>query len=187
VQGQGYPPRHRRTWIRSLRWVLVAGSLALAGVLLYRHDYIIGFLIGGLALVRVIYLVGTSRRAVYAGRPYGTPPGEPGHAGPVRGALRELARKELVVAASQIGLDANQMRRAFKEGRSIAELAAGAGVALESIVRAMVADATRAIDQKVAAGQMDERVADRTKARLPVWAGRLVNFHKGDLVRSSPK
>jgi hypothetical protein len=185
VQGQGDPTRHRRTWIRSLRWVLVAGSLALAGVLLYRHDYIIGFLIGGLALVRVIYLVGTSRRAVYARRPYGQRPGERGLAEPVRSALRELARQELVVAARQIGLDANQLRHAFQEGRSIAELAAGAGVALEPIVRVIVADATRAIDQKVAAGQMNEQVADRAKARLPVWAARLVNFRKG--IRSLPR
>jgi hypothetical protein len=52
-------------------------------------------------------------------------------------------------------------------------------------VRVIVADATRAIDQKVAAGQMNEQVADRAKARLPVWAARLVNFRKG--IRSLPR
>jgi hypothetical protein len=156
--------------------VLVAGSLALAGVLLYLHDYIVGSLIGGLALVRVVYLVGTSRRTGrFSSRPSGT--------GPVRSVLRELARHEFLVAARQIGLDPKQMRRAFDEGRSIAELAAGAGVPLERVVTAMVADATRSIDGKVATGQMTAQQAERVKARLPLWAGRLATFHKGDLRR----
>src|ERR1700722_11955388 len=52
--------------VRVLRWVLVAFSLALATVLLLRHDYVIGSLIAVLVAVRIAILVGTTRRR----RPY---------------------------------------------------------------------------------------------------------------------
>ncbi len=204
--GQVYTWGGGRSWFRYLRWVIVAGSLAIATVLIYRHDYVIGYMIGGLALLRVVYLVGTSRRALAGRSRYGSGPmwsptgvgaasgtGISGPGGPVRsgpagigplsGLLRELARPEFAVAARVIGLAPNDMRRAFNEGRSIAELAARAGVPLESVVSAMVADATETIDRRVAAGEMSEQQGQSVKARIPVWAGRLAHFHKGDLRR----
>ena len=203
---RGYSWGGGRTWFRSLRWVLVAGTLALAAVLIYRHDYVIGYLIGGLALVRVVYLAGTARRPMRGRSGYGGgqvwPPagggsasgiGTIGAAGqdrsgpsgivPVRGWLRELARPEFAVAASVIGIGPNEMRRAFNGGSSIAELAARAGVPLESVVSAMVADATEVIDRRVAAGEMSEQQGQSVKTRIPIWAGRLAHFHKGDLRR----
>ena len=127
-----------RTWIRALRWVIVAGSLAIAAVLIYRHDYVLGLLIAGLALVRVVYLVAimrrpSARRSLYGAGPWsGTGVRTFGqvhgaeHAGTLqgRGVLAGLARQEFGVAARVIGIDGIQMRRAFDEGRSIAELAA---------------------------------------------------------------
>ena len=87
------------------------------------------------------------------------------------------------MAARVIGLETNQMRRAFDEGRSIAELASDAGVPVEVIVSAIVTDATNAIDRRVGDGQMSQQQALQVKSRLPVWASRLVNFHKGDMRR----
>ncbi len=160
--------------------MLVAGTLAVAVVLIYRHDYVIGYLIGSLALVRVVYLAGTSRRPLPGRSRYAA--GSPG-IGPVRGLLRDLARPEFAVAAREIGIERHEMRRAFDDGRSIAELAARAGVPLERVVSAIVADATETIDRKVAAGEMSELQGQSVKARLPIWAGRLAHFHKGDLRR----
>ena len=185
--------------------MIVAGSLALAAVLISRHDYVIGCLIGCLALVRVVYLVGTKRRLLTLRSGYRTGPSWPPGAGTapgtgttatggpvrsgqagvgaVRGLLRELARPGFAVAARAIGIDASEMRREFNGGRSIAELAAGAEVPLEIVVNAMVADATQTIDRKVAAGEITEQQGQVVKARIPIWAGRLAHFHKGDLRR----
>jgi hypothetical protein len=196
--GPGYQTVAGRTWIRALRWVLVAGSLAVAGVLIYRHNYVIGLLIAGLALVRVVYLVATMRRSSARRSWYGAVPGGgtgmgnpgrvPGGTGPAgtakgRGVLAALALQEFGVAARVMGIDGIQMRRAFDEGRSIAELAAQSGVPLERIVSAVVSDATSTIEGRVSQGQMAQQQALEVKARIPVWASRLVNFHKGDMRR----
>jgi hypothetical protein len=179
--------------------VLVAGSLAIAAVLLLRRDYILGLLIGGLALVRVTFLVGVSsrRRAARSARGAGRVGGNsfPGgtdlpygadvpHAGPPREVLGPLRRPEYRVAAGVIGLGPSAARRAFEGGRSLAELAAGAGVPIERVVDAIVRDASAQIDSAVAEGRVAQQRAQEAKAHLPVWAGRLVNFHKGDLQRA---
>jgi hypothetical protein len=186
--GQGYLVGGGRTWIRALRWVIVAGSVAIAVVLIARRDYVLGFLIGALALARVVFLIATSGRrppvrwwnGAGSGRP-GMVASTPGGGGPVRRVLRELARPEFAVAGREMGLDASQMRRAFDEGRSVAELATGVGVPLRRIVDAIVADATSTIDRRVAEGRISQQLASQVKARIPMWAARLVNFHKGDL------
>jgi hypothetical protein len=175
--------------------VIVAGSLAVAAVLIYRHNYVIGLLIAGLATVRVVYLVAIMRRPSARRSRHGARPGSgtgfgqaPGGAGPAataqgRGVLAELARQEFGVAARVIGIDGIEMRRAFDQGRSIAELAAEAGVPLERIVSAVVSDATSAIERRVDQGQMARQQALQVKSRVPIWASRLVNFHKGDVLR----
>ena len=116
---------------------------------------------------------------------FGRPPGEAETAGRAkgRGVLAGLARQEFGVAAGVIGIRGIEMRRAFDEGRSIAELAAQAGVPLEQIVSAVVSDATSTIERRLELGQMAQDEAFQVRARIPVWANRLVNFHKGDLSR----
>jgi len=154
---------------------MVAGSLAIAAVLLFRGNYVLGLLIGGLALVRAGYLVTLRRRrtAFWA----------PSDVSSARDVLRPLARSEFQVAAGIIGLDSGQARHAFDQGRSLAEVATGAGVPVERLVTAVVSDASVKIDQDVAEGKMTQERALQAKARLPIWANRLVNFHKGDFQR----
>jgi hypothetical protein len=101
----------------------------------------------------------------------------------VRELLRGLARSEFRVAAGAIGVDPNQFRRAFKGGSSIADLAAEKGVPLDRVVNAIVADAATQVDMRVSNGALDATTAQFAKARLQIWATRLVNFHKGDLRR----
>ncbi len=168
--------RHRRTSFWTFRWVMVAIGAAIAAVLLLRGDYLLGGLIGALATVRLVYmLVFFGRRRAFRSS-YG--------AGPLGGDLRGLARSEFMVAAGVVGLDPAQVRRAFDQGRSLAELATGAGVPLERLVNAIVSDASAKIDQGVAGGRLTQERAREDKARLPVWASRLVKFHKGDLRRT---
>jgi hypothetical protein len=175
-------------FLRVLRWVLVAGSIALAVILLERRDYVIGFLIAGLAIVRVVFLIGSSRRRGFHGRGGFDGGGIPGamRAGAVgggQGPLRGLMRSEFVVAAGVIGMDLTQARNAYRGGSSIAEIAAGRGVPADRVVSAIVTDAGAKIDRAVAEGTMDRRLAYRLKGRLPVVANRFVNHHKRDLQR----
>jgi hypothetical protein len=177
--------------VRVLRWVLVAASLALATVLLLRRDYVVGFLIAGLVVVRVAILVGTAGR----GRPYrrgsrasaqqAGMPATPGVASPTAQSggrpLAGLARSEFLVAAGVIGMAPAQMSLAYNRGSSLAEMAAGNGVPLERVLNAIVGDAGSKIDDAVARGTMNPRRAVRFKSRLPVWGERLVNHHKHDL------
>ncbi|MGD0084069.1 MAG: hypothetical protein ABSD78_12850 [Acidimicrobiales bacterium] len=173
--------------MRTLRWVMVAGTLAIAAVLLLRGNYILGLLIGGLAIVRVVYMVtfARRRRAFRSSYGAGVGAGAGAHgAGPVRELLRGLARAEFPVAAGIIGMDPAQVRTAFEQGRSLAELATGAGVPVERVVNGVASDAAARIDQGVADGRVPEERALQAKAQLPVWANRLVNFHKGDFQRT---
>jgi hypothetical protein len=186
-----YGIRRRMRLVRVLRWVLVAASLALATVLLLRRDYVVGFLIAGLVVVRVAILVGTAGR----GRPYrrgsrvsaqqAGMPATPGVASPTAQSggrpLAGLARSEFLVAAGVIGMAPAQMSLAYNRGSSLAEMAAGNGVPLERVLNAIVGDAGSKIDDAVARGTMNPRRAVRFKSRLPVWGERLVNHHKHDL------
>jgi hypothetical protein len=151
---------------------MVAGSLAIAAVLLARGNDVLGLLIGGLAVVRVVYLLAVTRSRRAPRSPHG--------AGPVLDVLRGMARSEFVVAAGVIGLEPAAVRRAFDQGSSLAELATGAGVPVDRVVNAVVRDASAKLDQDVTNGRLTGPRADQAKARLPTWASRLVNFHKGD-------
>jgi hypothetical protein len=180
-------------FLRALRWVLVAGSIALAVILLARRDYILGFLIGGLAVVRVVFLVGTARRRGFYPRGgfYGG-----GMQGPMRagagggtgaggqGTLRGLMLSEFVVAAGVIGIDLTQARDAYRGGSSLAKMASDRGVPVDQVVSAIVKDAGAKIERAVEDGTMERRFAYRLKARLPVVANRFVNHHKRDLQRT---
>jgi hypothetical protein len=63
--------------------------------------------------------------------------GSPGGALHGRGVLRRLAPAEFEVAAGTIGIDLTQLRREFAAGRSIAEQATAAGVAVAAVVEAV--------------------------------------------------
>jgi len=169
--GEAMPSRSFRTF----RWVMVLGALAIAAVLLYRGDYLLGLLIGGLAVVRISYVASVARRRHAFGSSYNAGRGRQGLAG--------LARSEFIVGARALGLGPSQIRRGFDQGRSLAELAADSDVPVERIVDAVIRDASSRIDHALTNGRVNEEAAHRLKAELPAWAGRLVNFHKGDFQR----
>jgi len=173
----------RGGWFLALRWLLVAGSLTVATILLLRKDYAFGLLLAALAGIRVSYLVSVSvRRRRYrqgsdAGQTYGRNPGD------IRQILRQMAQPAFKMAAMAIGLDAVQMREAFGDGQSISELALAKGVAIEHVVSAIVSDAMSKVDDYVANGTLTQQQAMQVKSRLPRWANRLVNLHRKDIER----
>ena len=100
-----------------------------------------------------------------------------------RGALRAIARVEFELTARAIGINRDRLRRQFADGRSVAEQANAAGVAVDLVIGAVVADASARLDQAVAAGALSSAAADVARERLPVWAERLVTVHRAQLRR----
>jgi hypothetical protein len=168
---------------RTFRWVMTALGLAAAALLLANGNTLVGLVIGGLATVRLVFLLALERRrrqfrtATEGGRDGG------GGAGPAAGdypVLRSLARGQFEVAAGAIGTSPAEVRIEFANGHSIAEVAATRGVPVDSVVAAVIADASAKLDRAVADGRTSRFAADRFKSRLPQWATRLVNGHRGD-------
>jgi hypothetical protein len=85
----------------------------------------------------------------------------PGHEG--RG---ERLRAAFDAAATSLGTTPEELRDALRDGSTIAELAAEAGVEVGSVVEDMVAAATTELQEKVAAGEIDQERADEILSTL---------------------
>ena len=161
---------------RTFRWVMVTLGLSAGALLVATGNPVVGLVIGGLALVRLVFLISMERR-----RRRFRDRVRPGRAGGDYPVLRSLARGQFEVAAGAIGTSASDVRIEFANGHSIAEVATAHGVPVESVVAAVVADAAAKLDRAVADGTTTRFAADRFAARLPQWATRLVNGHRSDL------
>ena len=160
---------------RLLRWAIVIVSLAVAAVLVARGAVVIGGLVGVCVALRVGLLVSTSRRR----RPIGAYTQRSPIS--VRWLLPGIARREFHVAAVILGVNPDDLRRGFQQGRSIAQAAAAAGIATPVIIDAVVKDASAMLDRAVAEGSVSPERAVQAKATLPTWASRLVHGARGDL------
>ncbi len=84
-----------------------------------------------------------------------------------RGPHGRLARgAQLDVLTETLGLDADELRAALAEGKSLATIAAEQGVAVEDLSAALVAQAEERIDDAVADGLLDAERAEDMKANL---------------------
>ncbi len=164
--------------MRVLRWLIVAVVLALGIVLVSRGNLLMGFLLCALAALRIAFLLAFARRR--RGLRAGWSP-DPG-----RLLLRALRHREVAVAAATIGTEPAELRREFAGGRSIAEIAVAAGVAPDSVVSAVVADAGAMLSRNLADGMATPDAVARAKAELPRWATRLVHAKRDELRVSSP-
>ena len=88
--------------------------------------------------------------------------------------LQRLASMELDVAATAIGVEPEVLRHAVDDGRSIATLAADAGVPSDHVVDAVVRDANTKVDRAVADGRIAPDRGSMLRSRLPNWAAQLV-------------
>jgi hypothetical protein len=121
---------------------------------------VVGVVVLAMALLRAAVLVAIRRRGVAGAR-----------ANPRSGQLlQRLARKELDTAASAIGIPPAALRRAVDDGRTIASVAADAGVPSRQVVDAVVRDAGAKVDRAVAAGDVAPNRARIVRNRLPHWA-----------------
>jgi len=146
--------------VRTMRWVIV-GFGALAGVVLLAVGAtLIGAILLVMAVLRAVLLVAMRRRGRSGGR-----------SGPM---LQRLARNELDVAATTIGIAPDDLRRAVDDGHTIAAVAADAGIPSREVVDAVLRDAGAKVDRAVAAGNVAPNRARMVHNRLPHWAEHFV-------------
>jgi hypothetical protein len=151
-----------RNSVRTIRWALVAFGMALGIVLVATGATLIGVILLVMAGLRVAMLL-TMRRVPVM--PAGRRPGE---------LLGRLARNEMDVAATAIGIAPDDLRRAVDDGRTISAVAADAGISSRQVVDAVVRDATAKVDHAVEAGNVAPNRARMVRNRLPHWAERFV-------------
>jgi len=89
--------------------------------------------------------------------------GGPGgrHGGPGRG-----PRHGIAAAATALGMSEADLHTALRSGKSIADVAEEKNVDLQKVIDAMVDEATKKIDEAVAAGRLTQAQADEKKAGL---------------------
>jgi hypothetical protein len=81
----------------------------------------------------------------------------------------------LSAAAEVLDITEGELRRALRDGSSIADVAGDRGVEVEIVIDALVADATARIDEAVARGALDPERAAELKEALPERIDRFVN------------
>ena len=91
--------------------------------------------------------------------------------------LRRLRHHEFKVAADTIGVKPAELRSDIKGGQSVADVANAKGISVDTVVNAVVKDASARIDQAVTNGKLTQAQADAAKAKLPTRVTELVNAH----------
>jgi hypothetical protein len=150
-----------------MRWVLVGVGLVAGVALLAAGATLIGVVLGVLAGVRIAMLLAMQRR-MHSFRALGETAGGRGEL------LQRLARIELDVAATAIGIAPDDLRQAVENGRTISAVAADEGISSHQVVAAVVRDASAKVDRAVAAGNVAPNRARFVRNRLPHWAERYV-------------
>ena len=171
--------------VRAIRWVLVGVGLVAGIALLASGATLIGVVLVVMASLRLVMLLAMQRRM----RSFANPaPSVAGRAGGRSGQLlQRLARNELDVAATAIGIAPDELRRAVDDGRTISAVAAEAGIPSRRVVDAVVRDASAKVDRAVAAGNVAPNRARMLRNRLPHWAERFVLSTPAMLTAATPR
>jgi hypothetical protein len=82
---------------------------------------------------------------------------------------------DLSVAASTIGISADDLRTALESGQSIADVATSKGVDVQSVIDAMVAAMNDRLAEAVSSGKLTQAKADELKADAATRIADVVN------------
>jgi hypothetical protein len=157
--------------VRAIRWAIVAVGLGAGIALLAAGATLIGIVLVVMASLRIAMLLTMRRRMRAFTNADPTAARAGGRSGQL---LQRLARNELDVAATAIGIAPDELRRAVDDGRTISAVAADAGIPSRRVVDAVVRDASAKVDRAVAAGNVAPNRARVVRNRLPHWAERFV-------------
>jgi polyhydroxyalkanoate synthesis regulator phasin len=97
-------------------------------------------------------------------------PGRHGH-----GPLGAIIGRSLETAAEAIGITTEELRDALADGQTLAEIAQTNGVDAQTVIDALVAEATQRLDEAVANGRLDQAEADELLAELTEHITMFVN------------
>jgi hypothetical protein len=173
--------------VRTIRWAIVGVGLVAGIALLAAGATLIGVVLVVMAGLRLVMLFAMQRRMRALTQSAPAPGGTSGRAGRRSGQLlQRLARNELDVAATAIGIAPDDLRRAVDDGRTISAVAAEAGIPARRVVDAVVRDASAKVDRAVAAGNVAPNRARIMRNRLPHWAERFVLSTPAMLVGAPP-
>jgi polyhydroxyalkanoate synthesis regulator phasin len=103
------------------------------------------------------------------------PEGGPGIGGRIKERIGERIGAELGVAAKALGISEDDLKTALRDGKTLADVATDKGVAVQSVIDALVADATSHIDQAVTDGKLTAEQATKMKADLTARVTTMVN------------
>jgi hypothetical protein len=159
--------------MRKWRLAISVGTLTLGVVLVVAGNVLVGVLVGGLAIARLVMF---SRFPVP-----GTRGQMNGFDAPERLWLRSHAGNELVIAAGVIGCRVDDLRDQFQRGRSIADVAAERSIDLRQVTAAIAADITARASDAERDGSLSHAAARHVHGVAPRFADRLVHGHRGDL------
>jgi hypothetical protein len=157
--------------VRTIRWAIVGVGLVAGIALLAAGATLIGIVLVVMASLRIAMLLTMQHRMRAFTSAGPTAGGAGGRSGQL---LQRLARNELDVAATAIGIAPDELRRAIDDGRTISAVAADAGIPSRRVVDAVVRDASAKVDRAVAAGNVAPNRARIVRNRLPHWAERFV-------------
>lgn len=169
----GFETRMRS--MRRWRMAIAAGGLVLGVVLVAMGNVLIGVIVGGLAVARLVMFSRFSTGRRRGGRTRVNPSD--------RGWLRAQARDEFLVAAQVIGCPPRELRDAFQQGKSVAEIASERSVPVENVTTAVAADLDLRARNAAAAGTMSQSDAQRIHELAPQFAQRMVYGHRGEFGR----
>jgi hypothetical protein len=171
---------------RRLRLVLMTGGLIIGSVLIMNGQTLIGVLIAGFTIVRLMAVfglgLGLGRRAPLGRRATRMPSDASVQA---RQWLRGHARDEFTVAATAIGVPSSELRDAFQQGQSIAEIATAHTRDVDTVINAIDTDLTARLHQAVSDDTVSEHDARDIETITHRWAARLVHGHRGEF-RQTP-
>ncbi len=127
-----------------------------------RNGFKTGLKMGAAALIVSAGLAFASPAAAWS--PIVPPP----RAGAPRwgGVEMRLGSAKLTTIAQALSMTEAELRAELQAGKSVADIASAKGVALETIVNAVIAEQTTALNEAVAAGRMTQAQADAILANL---------------------
>jgi hypothetical protein len=157
-----------------MRWVIVGVGLVAGVALLAAGATLIGVVLVVLAGLRIAMLVAVRRRA-HSFRAGGETAG--GRRGEL---LQRLARNELDVAATAIGIAPDDLRRAVENGRTISAVAADEGISTRQVVAAVVRDASAKVDRARRGRERGAEPGARRAQPAPPLGRALRVEHSGD-------
>lgn len=167
---EGTDVEGRMRSMRRWRVAISVGTLVVATVLLLSGNVLIGVLIGGLAIARLV---------MFSRFPVVRRGARPTLDGNTRGWLRAQARDEVLVASGVMGCAPGEVRQQLQHRKSIAEIAAARGIAVEQVSAAIAADLTTKATAAEQAGTLTPDAAAGVRAQAPRFADGLIHRRRG--------